>query len=130
MPEEKKHQSLNFLHHPPPTIFPSMLVHRTEDTGSLTYDVLFRKQSPIAGVLRGKHIVARNQRGFHRTRRHHEMCHRTELQEQPKQEQRTDRTACIQRIIGPTTNDTAVFPPKCLGAHDLTINVRLKYQAV
>ena len=36
-----------------------MLVHRTEDTGSLTYDVLFREQAPIAGVLRGKHIIAR-----------------------------------------------------------------------
>ena len=61
MPEEKKHQLLNFLHHPPPTIFPSMLVHRTEDTGSLTYDVLFREQAPIAGILRGKHIVARRE---------------------------------------------------------------------
>ena len=57
MPEEKKHQLLNFLHHPPPTLLPRMLVHRTEDTGSLTYDVLFREQAPIAGILRGKHIV-------------------------------------------------------------------------
>ena len=53
------HFSLFYLFHKPfPSLLSRMLVHRTENAGGLPYNVFLRKQTPITGVLRGKHIVA------------------------------------------------------------------------
>ena len=46
------------LQKPFPSLPARMLVHRAEDTGGLAHNVFFRKQAPITGVLRRKHIVA------------------------------------------------------------------------